>query len=94
MSTPRGKDLFRRLHTLALVVSATIAVGITACQSGHRNMTDGGRTEAKGDVEATVGGVVGDDKLKSDGERDHDKGKTQKVVGKVQERVDVSVHTP
>jgi uncharacterized protein YjbJ (UPF0337 family) len=94
MSTTQYKELTRPIRALALVVSATIAMGITACQSGHRNVVDGGRREAKGDVEATVGGAIGDDGMKGDGQRDQDKGKTQKAVGKVQEKVDVTVRQP
>jgi uncharacterized protein YjbJ (UPF0337 family) len=77
-----------------LVVAALIAVGISACQSGHRNVADGRARDAKGRVESGVGNVTGDEHMKDDGQRDQDEGKGQKAVGKVQEKIDVSVRTP
>jgi uncharacterized protein YjbJ (UPF0337 family) len=79
-------------RTLALLAAATLAVGTTACKSGHENAAEGSATEAKGKVESAVGDVTGNDKTKADGQADQAKGKTQKAIGKAQEKVDQAVH--
>jgi uncharacterized protein YjbJ (UPF0337 family) len=84
----------RSTRTRGLVLSALIAVGITACHSGHRNVADGNARDAKGRVESGVGDVTGDQHMKDDGQVDQAQGKAQKAVGKVQEKVDVTVRTP
>jgi len=84
----------RSARMRGLVVLALAAVGIAACQSGRRNVADGNAKDAKGRVESAVGDVTGDEHMKDDGRADQDKGKGQKAVGKVQEKIDASVRTP
>lgn len=94
MAKRSEQERTRSMGTRGLILSAVITVGITACQSGHRNVVDGGNRDVKGKVESTVGGVTGDARMQSDGQLDQDKGKTQKAVGKVQEKIDVNVQNP
>lgn len=66
------------------ILFAVSLVGLAACG----NMTEKGKkNETKGDVEHTVGSVVGDSSLKANGTQDKDKGKVQKAVGTVKDAV-------
>lgn len=76
-----------------LIMSAVVIVGITACESGHWNVADGSARDAKGKVEVIVGDVTGDQRTKDNGQMDQDKGKGQKTVGKVQEKIDATIKT-
>lgn len=87
MSPTSQKGNLLSMHVLVLVASAVIAISLVACKSGRQNEAEGGRTEAKGKVEATVGGVIGDDNMKANGQKDQDKGKVQKAVGKAEVKV-------
>ena len=83
----------RSMRVRGLTVSALVVGGITACQSGHRNVADGRARDARGKVESVVGEVTVDQQMKDNGQTDQDRGKAQKTVGKVQEKVDATVRT-
>jgi uncharacterized protein YjbJ (UPF0337 family) len=73
---------------LMLIAVGTISFGASACQSGSQNVANGTATDAKGKVESAVGGVTGNDSLKTNGQVDQAKGEAQKDLGKAQQKVD------
>jgi uncharacterized protein YjbJ (UPF0337 family) len=83
----------RPMLWLTLTASVTIALLVTACESGHQNVVDGTRAEMKGRAETEGGRVTGNDSLKTQGRIDQAKGDVQKAIGKTQEAIDHVVDT-
>lgn len=86
ISTVKGRLLPMRL--LALVVFATIAASVTACESGHQNVAEGSSRDAKGKLESAAGDVTHNDSLKAAGQMDQTIGTAQKTLGKAEEKAD------